>query len=31
MLVVSKTIEAQPYGVTASKGSSCLALGVSFD
>lgn len=31
MLVVSKTIEPQPYGVAASKGSSCLALGVSFE
>jgi hypothetical protein len=31
MVVVSKTIEPQPYGVTASKGSSCLAMGVSFD
>jgi ChrR Cupin-like domain len=30
MVVVSKTIEPQPYKVTASKNSSCLAMGVSF-
>lgn len=30
MVVVSKTIEPQPYKVTASKDSSCLAMGVSF-
>jgi ChrR Cupin-like domain len=29
-VVVSKTIEPQPYEVTASKGSTCLAMGVSF-
>jgi hypothetical protein len=30
MLVVPKTIEPQPYTVSASKNSSCLAMGVSF-
>jgi hypothetical protein len=30
MLVVSKTVEPAPYKVTASKNSSCLAMGVSF-
>jgi hypothetical protein len=30
MVVVSKTIEPQSYKVTASKGGSCLAMGVSF-
>jgi len=30
MVVVSKTVEPQPYKVTASKGSTCLAMGVSF-
>jgi hypothetical protein len=29
-VVVSKTVEPQPYKVSASKGSSCLAMGVSF-
>jgi hypothetical protein len=30
MLVVPKTVVPQPYKVSASKGSTCLALGVSF-
>jgi ChrR Cupin-like domain len=29
-LVVSKTVEPQPYEVSASKGGECLAMGVSF-
>jgi hypothetical protein len=30
MLVVSKTIEAQPYNIRATENNSCLALGLSF-
>jgi hypothetical protein len=30
MLVVTKTVEPQSFAVTATKGSSCLAMGVSF-
>jgi hypothetical protein len=30
MLVVPKTVDPQPYKVSASKNSSCLAMGVSF-
>jgi len=29
-LVVTKTVEAQPFAVAATKSSTCLALGVSF-
>ena len=30
MLVVAKALEPQPYAVSASTDSTCLALGVSF-
>jgi hypothetical protein len=30
MVVVSKTVEPQSYGVTAAKNSTCLVMGVSF-
>jgi hypothetical protein len=30
MLVVGKTVEPKPYAVSASKESSCLAMGISF-
>jgi hypothetical protein len=29
-LVVTKTVEPQPFKVAATKGSTCLAMGVSF-
>jgi hypothetical protein len=30
MLVVAKTVEPEPFNVTASSGAACLAMGVSF-